>query len=164
MGAEIQYRFDFTLILPSSLAPRDWHSRGVVLNTLYAKVEGKPLPNSSPPRSPSPPGPSRSSSPRSRSLFSSFSLLSLNRKQDAPPIPRPPEYRDSEESEPPEWIEEREGEERLQGTHIAQLVIRLIHNPNPTGGVNILDETWSGHIPELGPYDIRVFSDVVSYV
>ena len=43
-------RFDFSLPIPSTTAPHDWHSNGVVLNLLYAKVEG----TTSIPTSPSP--------------------------------------------------------------------------------------------------------------
>ncbi|KAL1405312.1 hypothetical protein Q8F55_008939 [Vanrija albida] len=38
-------RFDYTLILPSNLAPHDQHSNGIVYHDLYAVVEGLPSPD-----------------------------------------------------------------------------------------------------------------------
>ena len=35
-------RFEFTLIVPSSLAPHDWHYNGKVSHELFAEIEGQP--------------------------------------------------------------------------------------------------------------------------
>jgi hypothetical protein len=39
--------FEFTLIVPSSLAPHDWHHNGKVTQELFAEVEGQPASTSS---------------------------------------------------------------------------------------------------------------------
>jgi hypothetical protein len=50
----------------------------------------------------------------------------------------------------------------LLGTHTAERTLRLVYNPDPLGNVNALNEQAAGENPDLGAYDIRVFSDVVS--
>lgn len=37
-------RFDFTIIIPSNLAPHDWHTNGKIIHDLYAELEGLPEP------------------------------------------------------------------------------------------------------------------------
>ncbi|ORY32185.1 hypothetical protein BCR39DRAFT_524504 [Naematelia encephala] len=148
-------RFDFSLILPSTLAPRDWHRNGRVANTLYAEVEGQPIAVGSHRVSPEPPvrTRSRSNSPPSleRLVLSASSLLSMVKKETV--VPQPPAYDPTNESSDPtdHW---------LRGTHTAERIIRLIHNPDLSGGITVLNEQSNGDTPGLGHYEILLFSDI----
>ena len=45
---------------------------------------------------------------------------------------------------------------------MAEHKLRIVWNPDPAGGVNVLNEKNVGEIAGLGAYDIRVYSDIVS--
>ena len=40
----------------------------------------------------------------------------------------------------------------------------LIYNPHPNGGVTELDERASASAPGIGPFDVRMISDVVGLI
>lgn len=147
------------MILPSNLAPRDWHPVGRIGNTLYAEIEGVPIvppAQSESPRTRSPGSPRRLGSPRlsPAGLFARFrsdtSIPPLAISEPVNPVPLPPEYVPSTSS----------GDVWIQGTHRARRIIRIAYNPEPSGSVNTLDLHNSGVTPALGSYEIRLFSDV----
>jgi hypothetical protein len=130
----IPVRFPFAIPIPSTLAPRDWHPNGVVQNSLYAELRGGSLPSTSPPQPPP--------------FLSRFNPFAPPRASI--PLPAPPAYDDSQ------------SKGLLLGIHKAERTIRLVYNPDPLGYVNTLSEQAIGESPDIGAYDIRLFSDVVS--
>ncbi|ORY31277.1 hypothetical protein BCR39DRAFT_527254 [Naematelia encephala] len=170
--------FEFTLILPATLAPHDWHGNGVVIHHLHAKVEGLPNPAktvanqsifSSFGRSKSPAvsrrGSRTTSSSRSRSRIRSrpaspgvdeatsslaAGTASIVITDKVKSLPQVPPYQGPNDQNS-DW---------LLGSYEVKRSIMLIYNPNPTGGVNELDERTSGQVAGLGVYDLKLSSDV----
>ncbi|ORY26977.1 hypothetical protein BCR39DRAFT_539659 [Naematelia encephala] len=147
--------FDWTLILPSTLAPHDWHPGARVKHILYGEVEGIPdvsfasnfLRRTSFASTSSTPSRSRSNSPP---LFSPGASLSILRQDVA--LPQPPTYNYSEYgTDDVEW---------LRGTAYGERTIMLLFNPDPAGGVSSLDMRVNGGAEGIGPFDIRFLSDV----
>ncbi len=139
-------RFDFTLIIPSDLAPHDWHPNGRVTHDLRAEIEGLDHSSSSSlnpsmTRFSSPCSPTRSVSP---SNLSSTSSLSATRQQS--PLPSLPAYPEAP------W---------LRKTYQTTRSMMFAYNPHPTGGYSVLEASHPGSASGLGPYDIRLVSAIV---
>ncbi|KAL7423179.1 hypothetical protein Q5752_002479 [Cryptotrichosporon argae] len=156
--------FAFSLILPSTLAPRDRIGNNHVVTNVYAEIIGtRP---SGPDRSPSPPRsrPTAASSLAGLVSRASSSLMSLTLKPAAP-APRPPAYDPTCSSESQRLDVDIEHESVgappwLQGTFRGEHIARLVYNPDPAGAVTELDEPHRGHVDGLGQYDIQLYSDV----
>lgn len=163
--AELTFRFDFTLILPATLAAHDWHRDGEVSHDLFAELEGLPdtrqtsssiLSNlgrsrhqsRSRSRHPSRAG-SRAGSPRreSEQLHEDLARVSISG------LPRAPPYERHESTGLDDW---------LTGSYDTKRTLMLIYNPDPSGGVTELDERISGFASGLGMYELRATSPVVS--
>jgi hypothetical protein len=129
-------RFEFTLIIPSNLAPHDWHFNGTIRHALHADVVGLELER--PVVKARSSGKARSHSPRPHSP----------RSESPHPAAEAPPYEDTDS-----W---------LRGTFTAKRTIMLLYNPHPTGGVSALSETASGYADGIGVWDLTLFSDVVS--
>jgi hypothetical protein len=175
LGADTD-RFEFTIILPSTLASHDWHKNGRVSHMLYAEVEGEPhtgnlisnmmgsfssgrrsssssdrdKPRSLRSRSPSPLSTS-STSPR----LSPENALSITRQEAF--LPQAPTYSESQEE-----AGSSTGIPWVRGTHKASEPISVLHNPSKMNTHNDLDMRQSDYAPGLGIYELKVFSDIVS--
>lgn len=55
-----------------------------------------------------------------------------------------------------------EGQDWLEGKFTVKRNIRIVWNPNPTGGVNSLDEKISDRADELGDYEFHFKAPIVS--
>ena len=161
-------RFAFTIIIPSTLAPHDWHHNGDIRHRLYGEIEGIPDSSSSSsalfsvrPHATSANGRrfsatvkarSRSGSPHPNSplLTPDITTSSMVITRQEAGLPQAPAY---EESPDGDW---------LKGSYEAERTIMLFYNPDPAGGVTQLDERATGHIPGLGGYELRLLSNVVS--
>lgn len=159
-------------MIPSNLAPHDWHTNGSIKHRIYALVEGLPTPASSSKsksfpfkhkspaasrsRSRTPRGHGSRSHSRSNSPAPSPPLnldvitakLSLDGSQTSLPVL--PAYQDLEQED--DW---------LYGTYEAKRTSMLVYNPKPQGGVAELDDRSNGFVPGLGVWDTRFFSDSV---
>lgn len=177
-------RFEFTLIIPSTLAPHDSHFNGKVTQELFAELEGLPEPESPPflglglfglgrrrgsknsftsPKRGSP-SPSRSGSPRplstSHSPLLAAGSLSITRQEDEEP--RVPSYEESQADPLGQSVQEAKDEEWITGTYDTVKSIMVMHNPNPTGSFSDLDMRHNGFVQGIGLWDLKIFSDVVS--
>ncbi len=160
-----QFRFEFTLIIPSTLAPHDWHYNGSISHDLYAEVVGIEDQSSyglfnfskqnrkgkSPAQSRSR---SRSPAPSHTSMMNNVASLSITRQEIS--IPQTPSYTQSEA------VNESQEDTWLKGVFDAQRTMMFVYNPNPNGGIVPLDERCTGDVSGLGVYDIKFSSDVVS--
>ena len=181
-------RFDFTIILPSTLPVHNVHKTVWIHHVLYAVVEGLPLDSgagSSDPRgvidraesteggrsnsrfgSLLPRGATSWMGPRRKSSHLSQSPISTNgpptqmAQVKSPSPPPPPRDTAAELRRMPS--SEDSSDEWLLGEHRAQRAIRLIRNPDPEGGYSVLNEHAKGFVKGLGAYDIRCWSDIVS--
>jgi hypothetical protein len=150
-------RFDFTLIIPSNLAPHDWHHNGTIRHAIFAEVVGLPEPPKEPRKTfktrssasgnRSPSSRSRSNSPApspsiDATILSRAANLVLN-DDEAPPYE-------------PVYVEEW-----LKGTVSIRRTVMILYNPHPTGGVSDLDERLSGFVEGIGPWELTMFADVV---
>jgi hypothetical protein len=164
-------------MIPSNLAPHDWHSNGSIEHKIYAEVEGLPIPPAAAtsPKSMSFPfkqrSPAASRSP-SRSPQSHGSR-SQSRSTSPAPAPAPPLNLDvltaalsldgSQTSLPvlPAYQDLEQGDDWLYGTYEAKRTSMLVFNPKPQGGVTELDERSNGFVPGLGVWETQLFSDAV---
>lgn len=148
------------MIVPSTLAPHDWHFDGEINHDLYAEIIGLDEPSSSifsfGGRSSSPKSKSRSRSPPGSSLLAASPSLTTTRQEVG--IPRAPSYAESEASN-----QVVDGAQWLKGTYEVKRTMMFVYNPNPNGGVVVLDERPSGSVPGLGLYQVEFSSDVVSF-
>ena len=183
-------RFEFNFTLPDNVPPMDWHENAKMRHELYAVVEGQApqshglrlfqsLRSSSPAAGPSrgrSPAASRNRSPaasRGRSPLPSPSPSRppsppvgemSNMRLDSPSIslihgrdhlPQTPSYEDAA-------AESDDGGEWLEGTFTVKRNIRIVWNPNPTGGVNSLDEKVRDICSDsLGEYEVHFKAPIV---
>lgn len=176
-------RFEFAFTLPDSVPPMDWHENAKIKHELYAVVEGVPpkshgmrlfqaLRASSPSAGPSrgrSATPSRNRSPSASRGMSPFPSRppsphgEMSERSDSPSIslvhqshhlPQTPSYEDvaGESSEGQDWLE---------GTFTVKRNIRVVWNPNPTGGVNSLDEKVRDRSDDLGDYEVHFKAPIV---
>jgi hypothetical protein len=154
----------------------DWHENAKIRHELYAVVEGVPQisqgirlfqalrsssPSAGPSRGKSPTSTNRSSRGISRSPSPPAEMS--ERRSDSPSIslihhmnhlPQTPSYQDiTIESAEQDWLE---------GTFNVKRNIRVVWNPNPTGGVNSLDEKVRGQSHDLGEYEVHFKAPIVS--
>jgi hypothetical protein len=129
-------RISFSFAIPSTTAPKEWHNDGFLLTYLYAEVIGASVSST------------KNSFPLSLSRLMPFASVQKDLPAyDAATLPSRAQM---------------ENTTVLKGTYFAERSIRLVYNPDPEGRVNTLDERWTGQSSDIGAYDIRVFSDVVS--
>lgn len=178
----MQYRFEFTLILPSSFAPHDWHHNGSITQELFAELEGRPEPPKSmsgfnifnltskrdkasissrtPSRSPSPT--SVRNSPRSLSpILGAVDSMSITRQAESA-LPVVPSY-DESQADPAGRGANEVTDDWVVGLHQASRNIQVTHNPNPTGNFSDIDLSQQGFVDELGIWELKIMSDVVSF-
>lgn len=156
----------------------DWHENAKIRHELYAVVQGVPQtsqgnrlfqamrassptagssrgksptsPNRSIRRSMSP-SPSASPSPEISGPRGDTPTISLIQCSDL--LPQTPSYEDvTAESAEQDWLE---------GTFTVKRNIKIIYNPNPTGGVNSLDERIRGNWDDLGDYEVHYRAPIV---
>lgn len=182
-------RFDFTIILPATLAPHDYHHDGKVTHEIVAEVEGIPMPTSlfsfrknsragAPQRSPSPRGTVRSGLSRSPSP-SSPPLAVTPPSTEATFRRRPSAHlttqnmsmirQDASLPLAPSYEQSQadthgpnSSNNWVRGTIRTRRHVGLFHNPSRTNEPTQLDERSSGFVPGLGMYDFHVSSGVVS--
>jgi hypothetical protein len=106
-----------------------------------------------PSRSPSPPNSGHASRSTSPADF-----MAIVRQEDVG-MPVVPSYDESQAGQPggPEFKDDW-----VIGTHTASRMLFVSHNPNPTGNFSDLDMSHSGAVDGLGPWKLKVMSDVVS--
>ncbi len=139
------------LILPTILAPHDWHHNGRISHDLHAEIEGRPessgfFGGSS--------KSSRSSSPSPRDSRLKSAPLSITRQETF--LPKAPPYTECDE--------DQSHDDWLKGTVKARRTVLTIYNPNPSGGVNSVNDRVADDVPSLGMYEVDFISDVVSSV
>lgn len=171
-------RFNFTIVVPWSLAPYDVHPTGQINTTIHAEVEG--LGGKSARKSPSP-GSSLVNTPsgtprRGRSPVRQRSAV-LPEGGGSSGSGTPPEGADigapgNDEilsqmlvswSDPVSASSTNEAEVKwLTGNVKTNRSITLLYNPDPNNGVSTLDERRRGDVEGLGAFDVRYLSQVVS--
>ena len=168
-------RFDFTILIPSNLAPHDWHTNGSIEHKIYAEVEGLPIPPAATtsPKSVSFPFKQRSPVASRSPSRSPHSHGSRNQSRSTSPAPAPPLNLDvitaalsldePQTSFPvlPAYQDLEQDDDWLYGTYEAKRTSMLVYNPKPQGGVTELDERSNGFVPGLGIWETRLFSDAV---
>ncbi|TXT14018.1 uncharacterized protein COLE_00211 [Cutaneotrichosporon oleaginosum] len=179
-------RFNFTIVVPWSLAPYDVHPTGQINTTIHAEIEG--LGGKSARKSPSP-GASLVSTPsgtprRGRSPVRQRSApLPENGAQssgsgtplegagtstgsgDGISAPSTDEILSQmlvSWSDPVSTTPSKEESEVkwLTGTVKTSRSITLLYNPDPNNGVSTLDERRRGDVEGLGAFDVRYLSQV----
>lgn len=123
-----------------SPAPSRGQSRGPSRNR-------SPLPSAPPSRPPSP-----TVDEMSNLNIDNPSISLIHR---ATQLPQTPSYEDVAG-------EGHEGQEWLEGTFAVKRNIRVVWNPNPTGGVNSLDEKVKDQTDELGECEVQFKAPIVS--
>jgi len=63
-----------------------------------------------------------------------------------------------------ECDEDQSHDDWLKGTVKARRTVLTIYNPNPSGGVNSVNDRVADDVPSLGMYEVDFISDVVSSV
>lgn len=178
----VDTRFNFTIIVPFSLAPYDVHPTGRITTTIIAEVEG--LGTKSMRSSPSP-GASLANSPagtprRGRSPVRQNSVLTegsgssggtpeegvvgdgINAPdRDAIVAQMLVSWSDPVSSTQSPGANDAEVK-WLHGNVKTQRSITLLYNPDPANGVSNLDERRHGEVAGLGAFDVRYLSQVVS--
>lgn len=106
-------------------------------------------------RSPLPsPGPSRPPSPPIGEMSSlRLGSHSISLVQRDAQLPQTPSYDEGARGEGPEWLE---------GTFTVKRNIRVVWNPNSTGGINSLDEKVRDYADGLGEYEVHFKAPIVS--
>ena len=179
--AESSFQVAFSLILPCSLPVEDYHRDSRVLTSLYAIVEGSDaeidrIPFSAIPalngHAETPFGPrtvgGHQCSSHSHGHFDSLTLKSPWANGQAAgikypdPVANPAFDRHTSMSASAEVQSNGGGDFVLKGRRVAERPLRLVHNPEPNGGVSILDEYITGSIRGIGSYNIRLYSEIVS--
>lgn len=167
-------RLDFTIILPTTLAPHDWHHNGKITHEIVAEVEGEPVPQSmfgfrrgsqSPSGSSTPRSTPRSFASRSPSPLSSpdasprlsplGSSHNLNMIRQESAFPQTPTYEQSQ-------ADAHASDAWIKGTLSTRRPVVIFYNPSRTNDHSALDERSAGFLPGLGMYEFQVISDVVS--
>lgn len=175
-------RFNFTIIVPFSLAPYDVHPTGQINTTIHAEVEGlgtksmrtSPSPQSSLVNSPAA-TPRRGRSPvRQRSMLTEESGSSGSTPEEgqvgdgmnAPESDAIVSQMLVSWSDPVSSTQSPGANEAevkwLHGTVKTKRSITLLYNPDPSNGVSNLDERRRGEVEGLGAFDVRYLSQVVS--
>lgn len=189
MAAEelLTLRFNFTIVVPFSLAPYDVHPTGRINTDIIAEVEGlatkgmkSPSPGSSITSSPAG-TPRRGRSPvRQTSTISNYSLPEANGNRSGSGTPEESNAQDGLGQPDVDGIvtqmlvswsdpvsssaqDPKEGEAKwLHGNIKTQRTITLLYNPDPSNGVSVLDERRRGDVQGIGPFEVRYLSAVVS--
>ncbi|ORX41248.1 hypothetical protein BD324DRAFT_613801 [Kockovaella imperatae] len=131
----------FSLIIPCSLALEDYHRDSSVLTSLYAVIDGKDV------------TPER--------IQSDFGSLSLSHKDQVASAKYPdPIANHAFRDRPKDQSSHSLAEITLTGQRIIERPLRMVHNPEPNGGVSILDEQIRGNLRAIGRYDIRLYSEI----
>ncbi|ORY26962.1 hypothetical protein BCR39DRAFT_539555 [Naematelia encephala] len=148
-------RFGFNFPVPHDLAPHDHHPTGIVAHDLWGTIETqeqathrsilKGFGRRSVSRSPG--RPSRSPARTS----------SADRKAGREAVAYPPSYEDLQLGSAPMSSSEVMWLDKSMQTHRE---IRLVYNPNPSGGIADLDTRYSGYAEGLGAWEWRMVSDV----
>ena len=185
-------RFEFTIILPSGLAPQNWVPHANVTHDLYAELEGIPEERSTSPffrplslssfssgrKTPVSPSsqssrlPSRSPSPGldtarlDNALLTATTSMSITR-QEPFSMPVAPSYDESQavyhgKSLESTYSKDDEATRWISGFHDAHRTIAVVYNPNPAGSVTQLDERVSSFAPGVGVYEWRMVAEEVS--
>lgn len=182
VGRSADRRFNFTIVVPWSLAPYDVHPTGQIITTIHAEVEG--LATKGARKSPSPGAslvttpvgtPRRGRSPvrqRSATLPENGAESSGSGSPDgagdginAPGVNEIVSQMLVSWSDPVSATSPHDESEVkwLTGTVKTSRSITLLYNPDPNNGVSTLDERRRGDVDGIGGFDVRYLSQVVGW-
>jgi len=134
-------RFEFVLIIPPELAPHDYHDNGTVSHELFAELHGYTQSETSD-------FTTSSTSPEPSTSYFPTPSTPLALPDDAT-LPSVPPY---------EQVQHQisDVEEVVSGTHSASRSVMLVYNPDPSGGVNSLQDSLQEVMPGLGVCEFRL--------
>lgn len=93
--------------------------------------------------------------PGEYSFLSSFrEPPSISLVQQVNTLPPVPTYEQSEDAHSTPTAENQHDGTWLEGSFRVTRQVRLVYNPNPTGGINSLEERTVGEAPGLGSYEL----------
>lgn len=176
-------RFEFTLILPSTLAPHDWHHNAKVNQELYAELEGMPTSKGSShgtsglwgargrgsktslttyrDRAHSPAAsPSRGIVDLSPSFGPAASLSITRQAESYLSLADLPKYEQEDKLPEVTPTTEKAQDDWIVGTYEAKRNMMVVHLPQQE--VSDLDERQSGYAHGIGMWNLRIASDIVS--
>lgn len=180
-------RFDFVIMIPANLCSHDRHANGKIMHSIYAELEGLPesrttsrsqtrIPTRSGTRSssrmrtplternnesgtatPSSPMGELTDAVNAASLASALSMSITRHESPTEEIPAPP-YESGTPNE-----DEMRDIPWFKGMVKKDRYIELLYNCHPDGGVTELDVMVRDAVPGLGPFELHLESDCVSY-
>ena len=176
-------RFEFTLILPSTLAPHDWHHNAKVNQELYAELEGMPTAKGNlhgtsglwgargrgsktsltayRDRAHSPAAsPFRGIVELSPSFGPSTSLSITRQAESYLSLADLPKYEPEDKTPEPTPTSEKPQDDWIMGTFEAKRNMMVVHLPQQE--VSDLDERQTGYAHGIGMWNLRIASDIVS--